>query len=178
MAPKGASIGASKPSKTASFKPPRTSTGNGRRQPEREPSQSEEEEQEEPQSPNEVPRIPPTLLTKLMHSFFEDEGTRMSKDANAAVGKYMETFVREAIARAEHEKTSSNSKGIDKFLEVSRRYCHLCKIVVLTWFLRSKTSKSWRLNSCWIFSILAGMSRALRSTARALIVAARPLRFR
>ena len=151
MASKGASTGGSKSSKSASFKPPHTSTGGGQRRQQREPSQSEEDEQEVSQSQDDIPTIPPKLLTKLIHSFFEDDRTRMSKDANAAVGKYMETFVREAIARAEHEKTSSNSLGIDKFLEVSMRSCDLGKIVVLTKFLRLKISRNWRLNSYWIF---------------------------
>ncbi|TVY25741.1 Centromere protein X [Lachnellula hyalina] len=43
--------------------------------------------------------IPPDLLSVLLHQMFRKEGTRMSKGANAAVGKYMETFVREGVAR-------------------------------------------------------------------------------
>ena len=52
---------------------------------------------------------------------------RISKDANAAVGKYMETFIREAIARAAFERAEAVAKGGvdggrgggDGFLEVS-----------------------------------------------------------
>ena len=44
--------------------------------------------------------IPEDLLNVLIHQFFKEQGTRMSKDANKAVGRYMETFVREALARA------------------------------------------------------------------------------
>ncbi|RYP93752.1 hypothetical protein DL770_000124 [Monosporascus sp. CRB-9-2] len=55
--------------------------------------------------------IPPDLLTRLLHEFFEKEGTRISKDANAAVTKYMDIFVRETIARTAVEKESG-------FLEV------------------------------------------------------------
>ena len=42
----------------------------------------------------------------------------MSKDAGLAVGKYMETFVREAIARAAYERTQSANGTGDDFLEV------------------------------------------------------------
>lgn len=48
--------------------------------------------------------IPPELLTRLLHEFFEKDGSRISKDANEAVAKYMDIFVREAIARAAVEK--------------------------------------------------------------------------
>lgn len=61
--------------------------------------------------------IPPDLLTKLLHEFFEHAETRMSRDANALVAKYMETFVKEAIARAAIERNESNDSS-DKFLEV------------------------------------------------------------
>ncbi|KAI9862651.1 MAG: hypothetical protein M1824_001201 [Vezdaea acicularis] len=60
------------------------------------------------------PQIPQKLLTRLLHESFLDANTRVSKDASAAVGKYMETFVREAIARAVIEK----KEGGDGFLEV------------------------------------------------------------
>lgn len=47
---------------------------------------------------------------------------RIGKEANAAVGKYFETFVREAIARAAFERAetvgSAGGRG-DGFLEVS-----------------------------------------------------------
>jgi len=47
---------------------------------------------------------------------------RIGKGANAAVGKYFETFVREAIARAAFERAeavgSAGGRG-DGFLEVS-----------------------------------------------------------
>jgi hypothetical protein len=56
--------------------------------------------------------IPNELLTRLLHEFFAKDATRMSKDANAAVGKYMDIFVREAIARTAVEKQGG-------FLEVS-----------------------------------------------------------
>ncbi|GAP88980.1 putative centromere protein X [Rosellinia necatrix] len=55
--------------------------------------------------------IPPELLTRILHECFEKDGTRISKDANKAVAKYMDIFVREAIARTAVEKGSG-------FLEV------------------------------------------------------------
>ena len=61
------------------------------------------------------PTIPPKLLTTLLNHHFRDEDTRIGKDANALVIKYMETFVREALARAAFEK---NDAGERDFLEV------------------------------------------------------------
>lgn len=65
-------------------------------------------------------RIPPELLTKLLHENFKHEGTRISNEATPAVGKYMETFVREAIARAAHMRMELEAQtgGGDGFLEV------------------------------------------------------------
>ncbi|KAK2002486.1 hypothetical protein LX36DRAFT_678227 [Colletotrichum falcatum] len=60
------------------------------------------EEQEDADAPEHT--IPPELLTRLLHEFFEKDDTRLSKDANAAAGKYMDIFVREAIARCVHER--------------------------------------------------------------------------
>ncbi|KAK9776491.1 hypothetical protein SCAR479_06814 [Seiridium cardinale] len=66
----------------------------------------EEEEEEEEDDDDDEPQatIPPELLTRLLHEFFEKDGTRISKGANEAVAKYMDIFVREAIARAAVEK--------------------------------------------------------------------------
>lgn len=71
----------------------------------------EEEEEEEEE---EMPTIPPELLTRILHEFFEKEETRITRDANAAVARYVDVFVREAIARAAVE--SGREGG---FLEVS-----------------------------------------------------------
>ncbi|GKT47225.1 uncharacterized protein ColSpa_07406 [Colletotrichum spaethianum] len=62
----------------------------------------EDDEQEDADAPENT--IPPELLTRLLHEFFEKDDTRLSKDANAAAGKYMDIFVREAIARCVHER--------------------------------------------------------------------------
>ncbi|EKJ76765.1 hypothetical protein FPSE_02951 [Fusarium pseudograminearum CS3096] len=56
-------------------------------------------EEEEPDK-----TIPAELLTRLLHEFFSKDATRISRDANAAAGKYFDVFVREAIARAAVEK--------------------------------------------------------------------------
>lgn len=68
--------------------------------------EDDEEEEEERQ------KIPPELLTRIVHQFFEQEGTRVTRDANAAVARYVDVFVREAIARAAAEREGG-------FLEVS-----------------------------------------------------------
>ena len=76
------------------------------------------------------PMIPPALLTKMLHHHFPDKNMRIGKDAMGVVGKYVETFVREAIARAAYErqeeleerKKRGQSRGFgDEFLEVSTR---------------------------------------------------------
>lgn len=49
------------------------------------------------------------------------ESTRISKAADRAVGKYVETFVREAIARAVYERRGvegGRTGGAGTFLEV------------------------------------------------------------
>ncbi|KAL8744068.1 MAG: hypothetical protein Q9190_003651 [Brigantiaea leucoxantha] len=69
------------------------------------------------------PTIPPKLLTRLLHYHSEKhakENLKINKEANALVGKYIEIFVREAIARAAHEKSQAADEGGsgDDFLEV------------------------------------------------------------
>jgi centromere protein X len=59
----------------------------------------EEGEEEEPEK-----TIPKELLTRLLHEFFTKDATRISRDANATVGKYFDVFVREAIARTAVER--------------------------------------------------------------------------
>jgi cobalamin biosynthesis Mg chelatase CobN len=73
------------------------------------------------------PAIPPKLLTKLLHHHFQNEKTKITKDANAVVAKYVDIFVREALARAAYERaegdanadTGGGRKSVgDGFLEV------------------------------------------------------------
>jgi centromere protein X len=56
--------------------------------------------------------IPPELITRVLHEFFAKDGTRITRDANEAVVRYVDVFVREAIARTAAEKDGG-------FLEVS-----------------------------------------------------------
>ncbi|KAJ5626363.1 hypothetical protein N7510_002672 [Penicillium lagena] len=68
------------------------------------------------------PTIPSKLLTRLLHHHFAKEKTKVAKDANAVVAKYVDVFVREAIARAAYERAetdgTSGARGIgDGFLE-------------------------------------------------------------
>ena len=68
------------------------------------------------------PTLPPKLLTRLLYHNFKDSEVRIGKEANELVGKYMETFIREAIARATIEKSESEGGGLGgEFLEVSKR---------------------------------------------------------
>lgn len=62
--------------------------------------------------------IPPEPLTKLLHECFK-EGTRIRSDASVAVGRYMEIFVREALARAAFLRVEAEHGGGDGVLEVS-----------------------------------------------------------
>ncbi|CEO59490.1 hypothetical protein PMG11_04165 [Penicillium brasilianum] len=69
------------------------------------------------------PRIPAKLLTRLLHHHFQNEKTKVAKDANTVVAKYVDVFVREAIARAAYERAEMEGAGGgrragDGFLEV------------------------------------------------------------
>ncbi|CAG8953472.1 hypothetical protein HYFRA_00010222 [Hymenoscyphus fraxineus] len=57
-------------------------------------------EREKPRDEEEVREhvIPQDLLNVLLHSHFKGD-TRIKKDACSAIGRYMETFVREGVAR-------------------------------------------------------------------------------
>lgn len=79
----------------------------------------DDEDDEEPEK-----TIPPELLTRILHEFFEKDGTRITKDANNAVAKYMDIFVKEAIARAAAERDGGFLEvgffGIDLRTRVSK----------------------------------------------------------
>ncbi|EEA26443.1 hypothetical protein TMatcc_005286 [Talaromyces marneffei ATCC 18224] len=70
------------------------------------------------------PGIPPKLLTTILHHHFQNKKTKITKDANEVVAKYMNIFVREALARAAFERADAASKdgggkyAGDGFLEV------------------------------------------------------------
>ncbi|KAL8711204.1 MAG: hypothetical protein Q9220_004349 [cf. Caloplaca sp. 1 TL-2023] len=69
------------------------------------------------------PIIPPKLITRILYHHLEKDSNRsmkVGKDANTLVGKYMDTFVREAIARAAFERSQTEEAAGtgDGFLEV------------------------------------------------------------
>lgn len=91
--------------------------------------------------------IPPDLLTRILHEFFEKDGTRITKDANNAMAKYMDVFVKEAIARSAAER----DRG---FLEVcvARNAVAFGDHSVLTTIYRVYRSRIWRRlrrSFCW-----------------------------
>ena len=51
-----------------------------------------------------IPRLPPALLTRLMHESFRDKQLKIGKEANEVFRRYVDVFVREAVARAAAEK--------------------------------------------------------------------------
>jgi len=59
------------------------------------------------------PAIPPKLLTKLLHHHFTSDKIKITKDANAVVAKYVDIFVREALARAAYERVGENFNNGD-----------------------------------------------------------------
>lgn len=73
------------------------------------------------------PAIPPKLLTRLLHHHFQSDKTKVAKDANRVVAKYVDIFVREALARAAYERQEGSKQAdaaggrrglTDGFLEV------------------------------------------------------------
>lgn len=60
---------------------------------------------------DEIPLLPAPLLTRLLHESFEDKGMKIGRDANALVARYMDIFVREAVARAEEAHLERARRG-------------------------------------------------------------------
>lgn len=115
MPPKQTSTGAGRgrPAKASKAQPPVRDASESSNPFESSDDQAERANQtinveEEPEPEKSIPKA---LLTRILHEFFTKEATRMSRDANAAVGKYIDVFVREAIAR-----TAVGKRG--GFLEV------------------------------------------------------------
>jgi hypothetical protein len=83
------------------------------------------------------PVIPPKLLTRLLHRHFQDEKTKIAKDANRVVAKYVDVFVREALARAAYEKAEGERSGDigdrrrDGYLEVYYSFYPMFSLCVL-----------------------------------------------
>lgn len=57
------------------------------------------------------PPIPQKLLTRLLYEGFEDKNMRVGREAMNVYAKYIETFVREALARAIYEKEDADKEG-------------------------------------------------------------------
>lgn len=64
--------------------------------------------------------VPAPLLARLLYENFENEHTQIQKGAMNLVGKYVDIFVREAFARAKHERELAVKGGgiSDGFLQV------------------------------------------------------------
>lgn len=66
------------------------------------------------EEPEEEPTVPIQLLhTLLNHHFTDKDKMRISQDAKAAVGKYVDTFVREAIARSALERQQKSGADVE-----------------------------------------------------------------
>lgn len=103
------SAGADQPSAKAKGKQRAQPTGSPEAQDQNDGMDVDEEDEEAQlaeASDDEEPEksIPPDLLTRILHEFFEKDGTRITKDANNTVAKYMDVFVKEAIARSAAER--------------------------------------------------------------------------
>ncbi len=74
----------------------------------------------QPQPVTTAPPIPAPLLARLLYENFENTDTQIQKGAMNLTGKYIEIFVREALARAKNEReTAVKDGGIsDGFLQV------------------------------------------------------------
>lgn len=69
-----------------------------------------------PSQSDPTPSIPQQLLLRLLHEAFTDKNTKIDKHAIQVLQKYMEIFVREAIARAKHAKLEAAGEGDDSEL--------------------------------------------------------------
>lgn len=72
-----------------------------------------------------IPLLPSPLVTRLLHESFDDKNVKVGKDANALVARYLDLFVREAVARAtevaKERKEAREAGGLeeqDVWLEV------------------------------------------------------------
>lgn len=103
------------------------------------------------------PAIPPKLLTKLVHHHFKGQKTKIAKDANEVVAKYVDVFVREALARAAFER-AEEGKGVERgvgdgFLEVcsSSFFFRLLGRVLLTAVALGRGSGEDDTTACFRF---------------------------
>jgi hypothetical protein len=98
----------------------------------------------EPADIDEAPPIPPKLLTRLLYEGFEDKDVKIGKEAMLVVGKYMDTFVREALARAVFERNEQETEaGIgDGFLQVGHYLFDLSCVWIAD--MKATRSRIWR----------------------------------
>ena len=92
----------------------------------------DDEPSRESNDAGEEPAIPHNLLVRILHEHFKHPDTRISKDAMSGITKYIEIFVREALARADWErsKTGGDDGG---FLEVSLKLIQSSKTLSTSW---------------------------------------------
>lgn len=64
-----------------------------------------------PSQSDPIPSIPQPLLIRLLHEAFADKNTKIDTHAIQVLQKYVEIFVREAIARTQAEKREAAEKG-------------------------------------------------------------------
>ncbi|KAK4504646.1 hypothetical protein PRZ48_002607 [Zasmidium cellare] len=64
-----------------------------------------------PSQSDSVPSIPQPLLVRLLHEAFADKNTKIDTHAIQVLQKYVEIFVREAMARTEAEKKEAAARG-------------------------------------------------------------------
>lgn len=94
--------------------------------------------------------IPPKLLTRILWEGFEDKDMKIGKEAMSVVGKYVETFVREAVARAIFERGGVGGEDElgDGFLQVRISLSSASSTVVN--IHRSRTWRNSHRSYCWI----------------------------
>jgi histone H3/H4 len=66
---------------------------------------------------DDIPLLPSTLITRLLHESFEDKSIKIGKEANTLTARYLDLFVREAVARATEvakERKEIREAGGDK----------------------------------------------------------------
>lgn len=64
-----------------------------------------------PSPSDSIPSIPQPLLVRLLHEAFADKNTKIDTHAIQVLQKYVEIFVREALARTEAEKREAVERG-------------------------------------------------------------------
>lgn len=72
--------------------------------------------------------IRPDLLAVILQQHFQDKGTRLGTGAKKAIGKYMETFVREGITRcawARSQEMSGVGPGGTLEVRIQPSFCSL-----------------------------------------------------